>query len=448
MSRRRPLNIAIDARFTPGASGGVGQAILSLISGLAKLGDGDERYTLILGSQQQQELMRPFTAPHQSFVVLPASERAGNRASLKRPFKQAVNYIRKRLAAKTSQWPEVQISNGFFESLGCDVIHFPTQRFVVCAMPSVYNPHDLQHLHYPQFFTAAEIAKRETIYRAGCQYARTVVVGSRWIKDDVEQQYGINADKVQVIPECPALQSEVLITESKLNEVKSKYRLETPFAIYPAVAWPHKNHLMLLEALAYLRDSYGLSINLVCTGSRYEPHWPAIERRLDELKLRRQVKFLGFVSETELRALYRLSQFLIQPTLFEASSLPIFEAWLEGTPVACSNVTALPDQVMDAAWLFDPTGMEAVADAAARMATDKDLRDKLRERAYSRLRDFDSERTAKAYRAVYRRAAQFPLTEEDRWLLSWDWMRNPQGKLETCYDETTIHSGSGPLARG
>lgn len=434
MTRRSRSNIAIDARFTPGVSGGVGQAVLSLIAGLANLDDGNEHYKLIVGSREQEELLRPFTGPNQSFVMLSASARSGGYASLKRPLKKALNFIRQRLAVRSSHWQGVPISNGFFESLGCDVIHFPTQRFVVCAMPSVYNPHDLQHLHYPQFFTAVDIAKRETTYRAGCQYARTVIVGSQWIKDDVEQQYGINPDKVQVIPECPAIQSATFLTMARLSEVKAKYQLETPFALYPAVAWPHKNHLVLLEAMAYIRDSYNLTIPLVCTGSRYEPHWPKIEQRISELDLQRQVKFLGFISETELRAIYRLSQFLIQPTLFEASSLPIFEAWLEGTPVACSNVTALPDQVMDAALLFDPTDMGAVVSALARMATEADLRDDLRERAYLRLRDFDSTRTAKAYRAVYRRAAQLPLTEEDLWLLSWDWMRHPERKLETCYD--------------
>ena len=44
-------------------------------------------------------------------------------------------------------------SHGFYESLGGDIIHFPFQEFTVCRIPSIYNPHDLQHLHYPQFFS-------------------------------------------------------------------------------------------------------------------------------------------------------------------------------------------------------------------------------------------------------------------------------------------------------
>jgi glycosyltransferase involved in cell wall biosynthesis len=118
------------------------------------------------------------------------------------------------------------------------------------------------------------------------------------------------------------------------------------------------------------------------------------------------------------------------PTLYEADSFPIYEAWLDGLPVACSNVTALPEQVMDAALLFDPISVESISSALAKMATDNELRKELSKRGYRRVKDFDWERTAKAYRAVYRRAGNFPLTEEDRSLLAWDWMREPHRKLE------------------
>ena len=191
------------------------------------------------------------------------------------------------------------------------------------------------------------------------------------------------------------------------------------------MTWPHKNHLRLLEALAELRDRRGLAVNLVCTGARFESHWRKVERRMKELRLESQVRFLGFLSERDLRVVYRRAQFLIFPSLFEADSCPIHEAWSEGTPVASSNHTALPDQIDDAGLLFDAADVSAIADAMQRMATEADLRRDLVELGYRRVKDFDWERTAKAYRAVYRRAARVALSEEDRWLLEWDWMKEP-----------------------
>jgi glycosyltransferase involved in cell wall biosynthesis len=118
------------------------------------------------------------------------------------------------------------------------------------------------------------------------------------------------------------------------------------------------------------------------------------------------------------------------PSLFEACSLPVFEAWAEGVPVACSSATALPDQVLDATIMFDPYSIESMAEAIAKIVTDPKTQKNLRTSGFRRSKDFDWQRTAKAYRAVYRRTAGYPLTEEDRWLLSWDWMKKPQRELE------------------
>jgi glycosyltransferase involved in cell wall biosynthesis len=304
------------------------------------------------------------------------------------------------------------------------VIHFPFQSFEPCNLPSIYNPHDLQHLHHPEFFTPAQIARRENLYPAACRAAHTVVVASQFVKRDIVARYQIASDNVQVVPWAPPPLPDFAPETSVDNSLtlKGKYGLsDQPFVLYPAMTWEHKNHIRLIEALARLRDRNMLELRLVCTGYKTD-FWPRIRRRLSELGIGDQVKFLGLVPPEDLSALYRRAQFVFIPTLFEAASAPVFEAWQHDAPVACSSVTALPEQAAGAALLFDPFSVEEIARALARMATDHSLRDELRKRGARRLEDFSLERTAKAYRAVYRRAAGRVLNEEDRWLLSWDWM--------------------------
>jgi glycogen synthase len=76
--------------------------------------------------------------------------------------------------------------------------------------------------------------------------------------------------------------------------------------------------------------------------------------------------------------------------------------------------------------LFDAKDVSAIAQALEKMATDADLRGELVARGHRRVKDFDWSRTARAYRAVYRRAAGLTLNDEDRWLLEWDWMKEPR----------------------
>lgn len=448
LSAAERLRVAIDLRVLPGKAGGTAPFVCSFISSLSHLVDGSETYVLVVPSQAQLEWLKPLSGPNQKFVLkLPKSKQSdilrnnGNGALsfpalLKRslgPLLPAARCLQRVLSVPVpaSQWPEVPVSDGFYEALGCDVIHFPTQGYVLCALPTIYNPHDLQHLHYPQFFRPEDIAERETIYPAGCRFAHTIAVGSQWAKEDVARQYRIHPDKIQVIPEGAPTQLYSEPSEDFLRRTKSKYELVQPFALYPAVTWPHKNHMLLLNACARLRDVRNLNVKLICTGARHDEHWPRVEQRINELNLHSQVKFLGFIPDEDLRAIYRLSQFLVEPSLFESSSLPIFEAWSEGVPVTCSDRTALPEQVFDAALLFQPENVESIAAALEKMMTDGEFREELRQRGSRRLKDFDWTRTAKAYRALYRRAAGRPLTEEDRWLLAWDWMREPRKEMET-----------------
>jgi glycosyltransferase involved in cell wall biosynthesis len=402
------VRVAVDVRVRPGEAGGVAPAVRSLISALGSLEDGPETYTIIVGSEEQARWLSPSGGRHR-FVLRPQR----SRHRLLRPVWPLVRRVQEYLTVPR-YWPEVPLSDGFFESLGCDLIHFPTQSFTVCALPAIYNPIDLQHLHYPQFFDAWVIAWRETVYRAGCNLAQALIVNSEWIKQDVVRNYRVDPEKIHVIAEASPTTVLAALDPARLDEVRSKYSLDATFILYPAVTWPHKNHVRLFEALAYLRDQCGLRLPLVCTGSRFQPFWPEVEGAVARLQLASQVRFLGHVPEADLRALYQLATAVALPSLFEANSLPVFEAWLAGTPVACSNATGLPEQVGDAALLFSPFDHVQIAEALATLVSDQGVRTAIRQRGFLRSSEYTWERTARAYRALYRKVGGRPLTDEDK----------------------------------
>ena len=166
------------------------------------------------------------------------------------------------------------------------------------------------------------------------------------------------------------------------------------------------------------RRSYekGLVIPFVSSG-RCNSFYPRIEKHIKELRLGSQVQFLGFVSPLELQCLYRLCRCVVIPTRFEAASFPVWDAFLAGTPVACSNVTSLPQQVGDAALVFDPEDTQAIANAIERLWTDQTLCRELIERGRTNVARFSWNRTARQFRAHYRRIAGRPMSDEDRRLL-------------------------------
>ncbi len=326
--------------------------------------------------------------------------------------------IHPQAAPESPETPNIFVpeSDGFYEALGVDLLHFPHQRFIRCSLPTIFNPHDLQHLQFPQFFSKEDAAWREAIYRAGCSHAQAIAAESRWVKGDIVRRYHVDARKVYAILRGSPTQLYDQTTGKILAKAKRKFRLPEAFAFYPAQTWAHKNHIRLLEALRLLRDRDGLAIHLVCTGKK-NSFWPQIEARIRKLKLDNQVNFLGFVSPSELRAIYHLAEFLVFPSLFEGGGFPITEAFQEGAPVACSCATSLPEYGGDAVLLFDPTSTESMAQALRRMSADARLRETLRQRGSGRIRLFEWERTARTYQALYRKVGGRPLSREDCALL-------------------------------
>jgi glycosyltransferase involved in cell wall biosynthesis len=155
----------------------------------------------------------------------------------------------------------------------------------------------------------------------------------------------------------------------------------------------------------------------VCPG-RQNDHYRRIARRVTELRLDEQVSFPGFVSPLQLRGLYELAEGLVFPSRFEGWGLPVCEAFSASVPVASSSATSLPDLVGDAGLLFDPDDTEQIAAAVLLLWTDPELRSDLAERGRERGEQFNFNRTARLFRAHYRRVGGQPLSEEDRILLA------------------------------
>src|SRR5687767_8203811 len=220
MSGVGSLKVAIDARVSAASAGGVAQVILGLVRALGQLDDPSTNYSIVIESEEERDFLKQYLADNQRFAVKSRSITERVHGLLTR----AKGSVSRRLFGNDAhRQPLMPISDGFIESLGDDVVHFPHQRFVLCALPSIYNPHDLQHLHFPQFFKPSEIAWREMAYRLGCQAADTVAVSSRWVKEDIVQHYQIDPNKIQIIPWAPPTEAYPNPSPDKNSNVKEKY---------------------------------------------------------------------------------------------------------------------------------------------------------------------------------------------------------------------------------
>jgi len=414
----KPLKICLDARLISGTAGGVEQFIVGLAYGLSRLTDGQEEYHFLAYSDADTWIRPYLSGPCRILHGSKAPRGSSFRRLLKINAPQIYGLLQ-RLYPVSERWKINSLwSDGTIEKANIDIMHFTHQLAFLTKVPSIYHPHDLQHKHLPQYFSVSKRLLREVLYRTFCRRAHLVAVVSSWIKSDLIRQYHLPNEKVQVISFGPVMSAYQETTINDLSDVRQKFLLPHSYVFYPAQTWPHKNHLGLLNAIAIMRERYGMIVSAVFAGSISEPFFSEIERKIQVLRLSAQTRFLGFVTPLELQCLYRMSKCVVIPTMYEAGSFPLWEAFLSGVPVACSNVTSLPAQAGNAALIFNPDQPEEIAEAIRRLWTEESLRQTLIERGHQNVARYSWERTARIFRAHYRRIAQRSLTEEDRKLLA------------------------------
>lgn len=262
-----------------------------------------------------------------------------------------------------------------------DVVHYPATVPVpkFAGVPRVVTVHDVQHRELPHLFSGAERWLRGWAYDDAARRADRVITVSEHAKTGIVNLLGVSPERVVVI--AHGVDHGRFKPDGQARDDLGDY------VLYPANAWPHKNHDRLLTAW----DQVDGNLTLVLTGQTYG-------RTFD----RPRVRHLGHVPHADLPALYRGARAVVFPSLFEGFGAPVLEAMASGTPVATSDRGALAELAADAALTFDPDDCAAIAAAVTRVSTDATLRKQLRARGIARSSEFTWTRSAEEHLAAYR----------------------------------------------
>jgi glycosyltransferase involved in cell wall biosynthesis len=408
------LKVGLDARLLDGLNGGIQQAVMGLADGLSKLADGEEAY-YFLAYPESLDWLRPNISDRCKIILTELPGRHGLLRMIEAmPLGQFWAEVLRRIFKRSIT--RLPVSNGLIEAERMDVMHFTFQSAFLTRIPSIYQPWDLQHVHFPNHFYKYQRLMRDYRYRQFCRRAGLVSVGYQWMQAELVRHYQLETSKVRVIPMAPPVDAYPSIGQSQLSSVREKYGLLKPFLLYPAQTHPHKNHIGLIEALSQLRRRKEIRPTIVCTGMQ-TGFFPKIQKTLKAHSMENQVRFLGFIPPADLQCIYQLCQFMIFPSRYEGWGLPITEALRLGVPIACADLMVFREQAKDAALFFDPACPDDMADAIERLWTDERLRYALAERGKVVAGQYSWHKTAKMFRAHYRWLAGRRLTDEDRTLI-------------------------------
>jgi glycosyltransferase involved in cell wall biosynthesis len=258
------------------------------------------------------------------------------------------------------------------------------------SKPFAYALHDLQENYYPENFSRWQRVWRYQVHAQLLARARRVICESRHVKSDIIRFFGIAEERAVVMAAPPLRQFLADENDSRLQAVRTRLQLPERFLFYPAQFWPHKNHLRLIDAFREVVAEVP-DLKLVLTGKKRD-EYQTVMSAIDRFGLSEQVCHLGYVEQDDLHAIYRLATALVMPSLFESVSIPIYEAFQVGTPVAASGIFAISEQVGDAGLLFDPISVTSIKQAILKIVRDPEAARLLAKRGRDRMLAMTPER--------------------------------------------------------
>jgi len=198
---------------------------------------------------------------------------------------------------------------------------------------------DFQHKYLPHFFAKSEITSRDKVFEKIAKKNSRIVLSSKSASMDFQKFYPNSKVKIEVLHFTTSLPKSYY--EEDAVKTLNKYNLSDRFFLISNQFWQHKNHLVVLEALKILQDSYIYPM-VVCTGHTYDDRNPyyidSILQIIATYGLANQIHLLGLIPRIDQIQLMRCSLAVIQPSLFEGWSTVVEDARCLGKRMILSDL--------------------------------------------------------------------------------------------------------------
>lgn len=315
-------------------------------------------------------------------------------------FKNFDNATIKIINKKGLFWHKKVLSDAYKE--GLEIFIAPTSYII----PALHNPgkikvlitiHDLIAFLYPgNHNKKAVLVEKLTLDRA-LKKVKKVLSVSENTKKDLIRNFDIKESLIEIIHNA-ASDSFGIIEQDQCEILRESKKLPKEFIFSVGTLEPRKNYETLIEAYSKMKAHHP-EVKLVIAGKN---GWKSesIFKKVEELGLKDDVIFLGYVTEDELAKLYNLAIIFAYPSLYEGFGIPPLEAMKCGCPVITSDVSSLPEVVGNSAILVNPHSVEDLKNALHKLLSNPSLQEDLKNKGLEQYKKFSWKTSARKLLAI------------------------------------------------
>lgn len=372
------MRIGIDARFLGPEGTGIGRYVENLIKNL-EIVDQENQYFIFLRSSNYH-LYQP----------------------------KAPNFEKVKADAKWYSLKEQLILPAVLNREKLDLVHFPhfnipllyRGKFVVTIhdlTKSLFGDRASSTRSLP-IFLAKQNAYKITINQAMAR-SKKILVPSEFVKKELVKSFDLTNEKIRVTYEGAEefYDPKFVVSEGKTRELFNKYSLSEPYIIFVGNTFPYKNVDVILEALTKLPTE----LKFVCVSPRNR-FLEKLIASAGHLGIKNRLTTPGYLSDSDLKVLFKKAVAFVFPSLSEGFGLPGLEAMGVGCPVISSDKTSLPEVYGEAALYFKPDSSKELVGKIEQIMKDENLKAAQVKKGFEQVKKYSWKKLAEETLEVYK----------------------------------------------
>ena len=282
------------------------------------------------------------------------------------------------------------------------IYHSPNYALPPFSGKRVSTIHDLSVIRHPEFHPEERVNHLLRLFPSILRRGDLFLTDSNFSRDEIIDYFKIDPDRVIAIP--LGVESRYTPQDpSLMDAVLPRYGLQKGhYCLSVGTIEPRKNLKRLLIAYRGLPLSQRQAFPLVLVGSE---GWNSegIHHMMQEAQREGWLRYLAYVQEQDLPALYAGARIFICVSLYEGFGLPVLEAMACGTPILCSLRASLPEVAGECALYVEADDPEAIHDGLLKLIDDEEHLLALKTKGLERSKAFTWNQTVSKTIAAYQR---------------------------------------------
>jgi glycosyltransferase involved in cell wall biosynthesis len=252
-----------------------------------------------------------------------------------------------------------------------DLLWSPANTGPLAVDRQVLTIHDMSAIDHPEWFNPVFASWYGWLLPRLAKRVQMIITDSLFSRQRILERLQIPEDRVVAIHLGVARYFQPADKQA-IADLRARFDLNRDYLLTLGSLEPRKNLARLFAAWAQVQFHFP-QVELIVAGEASGCAFKGTGYSYTPPRTR----FLDYIPDEYLPALYTGALALIFPSIYEGFGLPLLEAMACGTAVVTSQEASLPEVVGEAALRFDPFDTEAIAAAMERILQDNSLRERL-----------------------------------------------------------------------